>query len=125
MAKRTGLTGPQRLALRIIGAAPSISSGELARILHVHPSTLTGVLQRLESQGLIVRSRDAHDGRRALLSLTRAGEKLSLPVEFSVEGAVKKLLKQVGEGEAEVTQRLILRLADELLEGTVAGERDE
>jgi DNA-binding MarR family transcriptional regulator len=125
MAKRTGLTGPQRLALRIIGTSPNISSGQLARVLHVHPSTLTGVLQRLETQGLVVRARDSADGRRALFVLTRAGEKLAVSVEFSVEGAVKKLLKQIDPSDAQIAQRLILRLADELLEGTVAGQRTD
>lgn len=123
MAKRTGLTGPQRLALRIIGTFPNISSGELARVLHVHPSTLTGVLQRLEQQSLVVRARDSDDGRRALFSLTRAGEKLAVPTDFSVEGAVKQLLKDVEPAHAQIAQRLILKLADQLLEGTVAGEQ--
>lgn len=123
MAKRTGLTGPQRLALRIIGTFPNISSGELARVLHVHPSTLTGVLQRLEQQALVVRTRDTDDGRRALFSLTRAGEKLAVPTDFSVEGAVKRLLKDVDPAHAQIAQRLILQLADQLLDGTVAGEQ--
>lgn len=123
MAKRTGLTGPQRLALRIIGTFPKISSGELARVLHVHPSTLTGVLQRLEQQALVVRVRDTDDGRRALFSLTRAGQKLAVPTDFSVEGAVKRLLKEVEPAHAQIAQRLILQLADQLLEGTVAGEQ--
>ncbi len=123
MAKKSGLTGPQRLALRIIGASPHISSGELSRVLHVHPSTLTGVLQRLETQGFIVRTRDVADGRRALFALTRTGEKHAAPVDFSVEGAVKKLLKKVSAEEVDAAQRLILQLADELLDGTVAGEQ--
>ncbi len=123
MAKKTGLTGPQRLALRIIGSFPNISSGELSRVLHVHPSTLTGVLQRLESQGFIMRTRDQADGRRALFALTRTGEKHAGPSEFSVEGAVKKLLKKAPAAEVDAAQRLILQLADELLEGTVAGEQ--
>ncbi|PZR07394.1 MAG: MarR family transcriptional regulator [Archangium gephyra] len=126
MAKRNGLTGPQRLALRIISTFPNISSGELARVLHVHPSTLTGVLQRLEGHGLVARTRDSTDGRRALFAATKAGEKAATPVEFSIEGAVKKLLKRVSAHEAEVAQQLIIDLADELLEGTVSGgQRDE
>lgn len=127
MAKRSGLTGPQRLALRIIGKFPNISSGELARVLHVHPSTLTGVLQRLEHQGLVVRSRDREDGRRALFSLTRIGEKTgSGPAEYSIESAVKRLLDRAKPQHVEATRELMLELAEELLEGTVAGEaRDD
>lgn len=122
MARRTGLTGPQRLALRIIGRFPHISSGELAEVLHVHPSTLTGVLQRLEKQGHVVRSRDKADGRRALFALTRAGERLAGPVEFSVEGAVKKVLDRSKPAQLDAARELIDQLAQALLEGTVAGE---
>jgi DNA-binding MarR family transcriptional regulator len=46
MAGDFGITGPQRLALRVVGLFPGVSAGELAAILRVHPSTLTGVLQR-------------------------------------------------------------------------------
>jgi len=123
MAKKGGLTGPQRLALRIIGSFPSISSGELSRVLHVHPSTLTGVLQRLESAGYIARTRDDEDGRRALFVVTKQGEKHAVPVDFSVEGAVKKVLKRSSASDLDIAQRVILELADELLDGTVAGEQ--
>lgn len=123
MARRSGLTGPQRLALRIIGKFPNISSGELARVLHVHPSTLTGVLQRLEHQGLVVRARDREDGRRALFSLTRLGEKQGgTPAEYSIETAVKRLLDRAKPQHVEAARELMLQLAEELLEGTVAGE---
>lgn len=124
MATRSGVTGPQRLALRIIGTSPQISSGRLARILHVHPSTLTGVLQRLESAGHVTRTVDSTDGRRALFSLTRSGEKFSAPIDFSVEGAVKKSLKKFSVDEIDRAQRVIDQLAATLLDGTVAGEHE-
>ena len=60
MNVRLGVTGPQRLVLRVVGLAPGISAGGLAKVLHLHPSTLTGVLKRLETQGLV--SRVPHAG---------------------------------------------------------------
>jgi MarR family transcriptional regulator, organic hydroperoxide resistance regulator len=53
MTRDLGVTGPQRLVLRVVGLFPGMSAGELAGILHVHASTLTGVLRRLETQGLL------------------------------------------------------------------------
>ena len=44
MERHLGITGPQRLVLRIVGRFPGISAGEVASIMEVHPSTLTGVL---------------------------------------------------------------------------------
>src|SRR5262245_57640432 len=67
------LTGPQRLALLMIGRMPGISAGELAATLHLHPATLTGVLARLERARLISRRAALTDARRVHLTLTHAG----------------------------------------------------
>ena len=40
MQAKFGVTGPQRLVLRIVGTFPGLSAGDLARTLHVHPSTV-------------------------------------------------------------------------------------
>lgn len=50
MAGEIGVTGPQRLVLRVVGLLPRLSAGDLATVLRVHPSTLTRVLQRLVAQ---------------------------------------------------------------------------
>ena len=65
MEARLGITGPQRLVVRILGYQPGATAGELARVLRLHPSTLTGVLRRLEDRGLIARSPGEHDRRQA------------------------------------------------------------
>ena len=39
--------------------------------MHVHPSTLTGILKRLERQGLVERRADPRDGRRALFGVPK------------------------------------------------------
>ena len=57
MAKTLGLTGPQRLVVRMLGRYPGISAGQLAQVLHLHPSTLTGILRRLERRGWLTRRR--------------------------------------------------------------------
>src|SRR3954470_409893 len=76
MDARFGVTGPQRLVIRIVGRHPGIAAGRIAEILHVHPSTLTGVLARLVGRGILLRKADPADGRRALFGLTPAGKKL-------------------------------------------------
>src|SRR5262245_24693667 len=71
-----GVTGSQRLVVRIVGKFPGIGAGQLAQLLHLHPSTLTGVLDRLEARQLIRRGRDPRDGRRALFMLTARGARI-------------------------------------------------
>lgn len=95
METTLGVTGPQRLVVRVIGRRPNVSAGEIARMMHVHPSTLTGVLQRLEKRGFIHRTLDPLDKRRALFSLTELGEQLNETKSHTVEAAVRRALRRV------------------------------
>src|SRR5437660_7812237 len=65
MESNFGMTGLQRLVMRIVGRFPGIAAGRVAEILHVHPSTLKGVLTRLAAPGLLQRRTEPRDGRRA------------------------------------------------------------
>src|SRR5262249_33545881 len=69
MEHEIGITGPQRLVLRVVGQFPDLSASELAHIVRLHPSTITGILQRLVARGLLERQRDPDDTRRARLRL--------------------------------------------------------
>ena len=73
MAKELGITGPQRLALRLVSRFPGLPAGRLARLLHLHPSTVSGIVKRLASRGLIARGTDGPDRRRAMLRITPTG----------------------------------------------------
>ncbi len=95
MQRSLGLTGPQRVALRVLGRRPGISAGDLASILRIHPSTLTGILSRLERRGLVKRTRDPKDGRRARLALTSRGRALDVSSAGTVEAAVERVLSGV------------------------------
>lgn len=89
-----GITGPQRLVIRAVGRRPGISAGALADLLHLHPSTLTGVLGRLVGQRLLSRSHDPADSRRALFHLTARGRKLNRVDAGTVEGAVRRVVSR-------------------------------
>lgn len=114
MNARLGVTGPQRLVMRVVGLAPGISAGGLSKVLHLHPSTLTGVLKRLESQGLLSRRSDAADGRRAVLRLTHSGQRLNADTEGTVEEATRATLTQVPVGDQAVIRNALETLAAHL-----------
>jgi MarR family transcriptional regulator, organic hydroperoxide resistance regulator len=111
MSKVFGVTGPQRLVLRVVGLMPGVSPGALAEILHLHPSTVTGVLQRLVSQGLLRRSTDPGDRRRSALVLTPKGVKVNTSRKGTVERAVQHTLEQVAESDLASTADVLSRLA--------------
>ena len=111
MSKVFGVTGPQRLVLRVVGLFPGVSPGALAEILHLHPSTVTGVLQRLIGQGLLRRSTDPVDRRRSVLVLTPKGVKVNARGKGTVERAVQVTLEQVAASDLAATEDVLSRLA--------------
>jgi DNA-binding MarR family transcriptional regulator len=115
MTRDLGVTGPQRLVLRVIGLFPGASPGTLARVLHVHPSTLTGVLHRLSSQGLLERTADPDDGRRSVLRLTARGARVNAMGRGTVEAAVRRALQRVSDTDRAATRRVFAALAEQLL----------
>lgn len=124
MESTLGMTGPQRLVLRLVGRFPGITAGTLAQILHVHPSTLTGVLKRLEKRGLLERRSDPLDGRKALFALTEAGKALDIPSTGTVEAAVQRALARMSRARILNTQDVLTALAEEL-GGNAAAADDE
>lgn len=120
MTRRHGVTGPQRLVIRVVGMFPGVSAGRLAAILHVHPSTLTGVLRRLVAQRLLTRSAHAGDRRRSVLQLTARGAKVNGTMEGTVEAAVRSTLRTVRDADREGTTRVLIALTARLDEAGLA-----
>jgi DNA-binding MarR family transcriptional regulator len=114
MNAELGVTGPQRLVLRVVGLFPGVSAGDLAAILHVHPSTLTGVLKRLVAQGRLQRVDDPRDRRRAVLRLVRRGARVNATSHGTVEAAVARALDGVSARDRLATRGLLERLAEQL-----------
>jgi DNA-binding MarR family transcriptional regulator len=114
MSTQMGVTGTQRLVLRVVGLFPELSAGELATILKVHPSTLTGVLRRLTAQKLLQRVDDGRDRRRVVLRLTPRGTKLNAVHGGTVEASVGVALRGVAERDQNVTRRVLQRIAEHL-----------
>ncbi|WP_437330532.1 MarR family winged helix-turn-helix transcriptional regulator [Sorangium sp. So ce381] len=114
MESKMGVTGPQRLVIRIVGRYPGISAGQLAEIMQLHPSTLTGVLKRLQERGIIERRVDPKDGRRALLGLTARGRELDSLRTGTVEAAVRQALKSVPRRKLDAAQDVLAAVAEAL-----------
>jgi len=73
LIQRFGLTSPQLIILEELKVRVECSTGDLAKAISLSMATVTGILSRLESRGLIVRRRDEKDRRKVLVSATPAG----------------------------------------------------
>ncbi|MFC3533750.1 MarR family winged helix-turn-helix transcriptional regulator [Vogesella facilis] len=71
-----GLTYPQYLAMLVLWENDDISMKQLGERLQLDSGTLTPLLKRLESAGLLQRRRSSSDERSVVIRLTAAGKQL-------------------------------------------------
>jgi DNA-binding MarR family transcriptional regulator len=115
LARRTGLTERQRLVLKLLGKQGGGSPSELATSLHLHPSTMTGIVQRLVRDGHVARGKHGEDARKEALSLTDKG-RAALEVKGgpSYEQAVRKALGRFDDTSVETARQVLAAIAEEL-----------
>lgn len=93
-----GITGPQLWALKTIYQRGSLSLGELSKGMYLHPSTVSGVVDRLEKKGFVLRDRTEKDRRVVKVCLTPKGKTLVRRTPNPVQGkmiyGLRKLKKE-------------------------------
>lgn len=112
LLKDVGLTYPQFLAMTVLWEKNNVPVGAITSKLQLDTNTLTPLLKRLETMGLITRTRNTKDERQVILKLTRKGRALQKKTEdFST-----CILSSTGVGMEEVMdlQRRIMKLRDNL-----------
>ena len=76
LSRRHGLTGPQLIVLnRLRSQSTGVPVGQLARDISLAQPTVTGIISRLERQGMVIRQRSTGDRRSVEVSLTDAGRR--------------------------------------------------
>lgn len=111
-----GLTYPQYLTMLAVWSPPDEQTvGELGERLRLDSGTLTPLLKRLESRGLVRRHRDPADERRVLVSSTEAGDRLQDEVAHVPFALVERVGMTAEEGVAlrGLLERLLAALDDD------------
>jgi DNA-binding MarR family transcriptional regulator len=114
MEVELGVTGMQRVVIRLIGRFPDVTAGRLAELVHVHPSTLTGVLKRLVDRGFIQRERDRADARIAHFNLTAEGTGIDGSQAGTVEAAARRALARLEPAQVDAARVVLSAMAEEL-----------
>jgi DNA-binding MarR family transcriptional regulator len=117
MGRTLGVTGPQRLVIRVVGQSPDATAKQISDILGLHPSTLTGVLARLEGQHMIQRRIDSTDRRRVRFRLTAAGRRVDRERKGTVEAAVRRAMGRADRTMIAQTEALLALVVEELARG--------
>jgi DNA-binding MarR family transcriptional regulator len=114
MEKKLGLSGPQRLVVRVIGQFPGISGIALARILHLDPSSLTWHVSHLVRRRIVARAVSSRDKRQIELRLTARGKRLDVATPGTVQAAVEELATYVEREDLDNARAVLSKLAGAL-----------
>jgi MarR family transcriptional regulator, organic hydroperoxide resistance regulator len=111
-ARAAGLdiTAPQLQVLRRLWEGDGILTSTLTRDVASDGGTITGVLDRLESKGLIRRQRSLEDRRAVHVSLTPAGRELEAPLN----GMIGALNGQALEGFTPEESAALIRALERI-----------
>ena len=86
---------------------------QLAQELCLDTSTVTGLLARLESKELLVRTFCQEDRRRIIVCLTEAGRALQSPIEALIERANAQVTAGLSPQEVETLKRHLRQIAEQ------------
>lgn len=101
MEKTCGLTCAMLWMMWELFANPGMKVSELARILSIHASTCSNMLDKLESKGLVERNRSIKDQRAVHLFLTDAGQKMLAKAPRPAQGAMSEALEELRDHDLD------------------------
>lgn len=92
-----GLSDQQWRVLRVLGEHGVVETGRVAREAFILGPSLTGVLSRMERDGLVRRARDSADQRRTVVAATAKGRKLVQELAHGVEAHYARMERALGK----------------------------
>lgn len=92
-----GLSDQQWRVLRVLGEHGTVETGRVAREAYILGPSLTGVLARMERDGLIRRERDPADQRRTVIQATPKGLKMVDRLSTTIESHYQWLEQSLGK----------------------------
>jgi DNA-binding MarR family transcriptional regulator len=124
--RKFGVSGPQIWALRTVAEGGRITIGDLAERMHLHISTVSGILDRLERAKLVVRERSDEDRRTTYLTVTRKGMSVIARAPEPPRAKLSRKLARLGPREVASLLRGLRQLVDlvevERIESTLSSE---
>ncbi len=106
----TNLTPTQWAALSKLAETGPCSQNQLGRLTAMDVATIKGVIDRLTARGLTETSQDPEDGRRLVVSLTRAGLQLAEKLAPNALAITRETLGPLDARERETLMALLNKL---------------
>ena len=110
MAREVGLTGPQLTVIKLLESFDNLSLSSLSERIRAQNSTVTGIIDRMEREGLVRRERSTTDRRVVHIRLSDKGQKLARQIQVEP----MEIFRDALAGLSQADLRDLLRIMNKL-----------
>lgn len=111
LARTVMLTGPQLTVLKMLEGMGDISLSELSERIRAQNSTVTGIIDRMEREDLVVRARSTEDRRVVLIKLTDKGSRIAREVSVEPMEILRAALDGLSASEMRDLLKILTKIA--------------
>ena len=111
VARSAELTGPQLTVLKVLEGLGDLSLSELSERIRAQNSTVTGIIDRMEREGLVVRARSTEDRRVVNIQLTEKGARIAREISVEPMEIFRSALESLSANEMRDLLRILTKIA--------------
>jgi DNA-binding MarR family transcriptional regulator len=111
LARQVELTGPQLTVLKMLEGVGDLSLSELSERIRAQNSTVTGIIDRMELGGLVVRARSTEDRRVVKIKLTDRGAKIARAIAVEPMEIFRGALESLTAAETRDLLKILNKIA--------------
>jgi MarR family transcriptional regulator, organic hydroperoxide resistance regulator len=131
LAKRADLTGPQLTVVKLLEQIGDLSLSSLSEKIRAQNSTVTGIIDRMEREGLVTRERSTEDRRVVYIRLTAKGHELAREIPVEPMEIFRNALESLSGQEMKDLMRIMTKVAKRVRQivrrdvGETAADREQ
>jgi DNA-binding MarR family transcriptional regulator len=111
LARSVDLTGPQLTVLKMLEGVGDLSLSELSERIRAQNSTVTGIIDRMEREGLVLRARSTEDRRVVKIKLTDKGSKIARAIAVEPMEVLRAALDGLTFVESQSLLKILTKIA--------------
>ncbi|MGK4006572.1 MarR family transcriptional regulator [Sorangium sp. So ce1036] len=115
MASEFGLTGPQLTILKLLESFQDLSLSTLSERIRAQNSTVTGIVDRMEREGLVRRERSKTDRRVVHIRLSEKGARLAREIQVEPMEIFRSALLGLSPADLRDLLRILTKLQKQVL----------
>ena len=104
------VTAVQAMVINFLYDDDRITSSDLGKVTGLDSATLTGILDRLETAGLVERKQHPQDRRAIQVCLTAKGKDVAKKTHTLIDQANKEFLSRLSSGERDELKKLLKKV---------------